>query len=65
MITLVQLEEHLQLIATTSASAKLQKAKQSLIETDLRATANYDDIRRGIRADMLASEKLKALRKRR
>jgi len=64
MHTLVQLEEH-QSTATTSAGAKLQKAKQSLSNSGNTASSDYGTIRKGIRADMLASEKLKALRIRR
>jgi len=63
--TLVQLEEHLQSTATASAGAKLQKAKQSLINSGNTASPDDETIRKGIRADMLASEKLKALRIRR
>jgi hypothetical protein len=62
--TLNQLEEH-QSTTTTSAGAKLQKAKHYLNDSDHGPSADYDTIKRGIRADMLASEKLKALRTRR
>ena len=62
MQALTQLEERLQ-AASTAASTKLQKAKQCLLAGDQGSSkADVDSIRRGIRADMLASEKLKALR---
>jgi len=49
--------------ASTTASTKLLKAKQSLAARDHGSRkADVGSIRRGIRADMLASEKLKALR---
>jgi hypothetical protein len=63
---LVQLEDHLQSTSTNAASAKLQKAKQSLLDSDEQVTsADFGVIKKGIRADMLASEKMKALRMRR
>jgi hypothetical protein len=60
---LSELEEHLQLASTTAAGSKLQKAKQSLVDSDHGATrVDLEMMKKGIRADMLASEKLKALR---
>ena len=61
-----RLEDHLQATASTTTGGKLHKAKQSLAESVQHTTKpDCEDIRKSIRADMLASEKLRALRTRR
>jgi hypothetical protein len=66
MNALIQLEDRLQVATSTTATTKLQKAKQCLTAQGTGSSkADVDNIRRGIRADMLASEKLNALRTRR
>jgi hypothetical protein len=60
---LFQLEDHLRSTVSVTTRAKLQKAKLCLTKHDGRETAiDIDIIQTGIRADMMASEKLRALR---